>query len=218
MIKLTDEQINACFERVMYGEEPTREAIGRAIEAEVLRLNGGGGEAVAVVQDDNDGGQPYLKRLKHPLPATGTLLYQRNDENGLEVIREDSQEAAHAIQAMLKEYGYPSNPTNAARAGWRACRLSARPQKAAPQPQQAEPGAVMEGKLWLWKNFVNGRPEYWAFDNPYPVRMDCGDPQTLGEPCGYAIFKPSRNGRPDVPEERVLAAILIAQQKQMGQP
>ena len=39
-------------------------------------------------------------------------------------------------------------------------------------------------KLWLWKNFVDGKPEYLAFDNPFPVHMDCGDPQTLGEPCG----------------------------------
>ena len=51
-------------------------------------------------------------------------------------------------------------------------------------------------KLWLWKNFVDGKQEYWAFDNLYPVHMDGGDPQTLGEPCGYALFKPSRNGRP----------------------
>jgi hypothetical protein len=69
-------------------------------------------------------------------------------------------------------------------------------------------------KLWLWKNFVNGRPEYWAFDNPFPVRMDCGDPQTLGEPCGYAILKESRNGRPDVPEAEVLRRIALSAQKQ----
>jgi len=65
-------------------------------------------------------------------------------------------------------------------------------------------------KLWLWKNFVDGRPEYWAFDNPYPINMHDGDPQTLGEPCGYAIVKPSRNGRPDVPEEQVIEAIKRA--------
>jgi hypothetical protein len=81
---------------------------------------------------------------------------------------------------------------------------------AAPQPQEtAQP--VVQGepaqKLWLWKNFVNGRPEYWAFDNPYPIHMDNGDPQTLGEPCGYAIFKPSRTGRTDVSEEQVLRSI-----------
>jgi hypothetical protein len=65
-------------------------------------------------------------------------------------------------------------------------------------------------KLWLWKNFVDGKPEYWAFDNPFPVHMDCGDPQTLGEPCGYAIFKESRAGRPDVPEDEVLRRIAEA--------
>lgn len=64
----------------------------------------------------------------------------------------------------------------------------------------------MERKLWLWKNFVDGRPEYWAFDNPYPTN-DGGDPMTLGEPCGYAIFKRSTPGRIDVPEEQVIAAI-----------
>lgn len=49
--------------------------------------------------------------------------------------------------------------------------------------------------LWLWKNFVNGKPEYWAFDNLYPVELDSNDPQVLGEPCGYAIFKESRSGK-----------------------
>jgi hypothetical protein len=51
-------------------------------------------------------------------------------------------------------------------------------------------------KLWLWKNFVDGRQEYWAFDNLYPCYPN-GDPMVLGEPCGYAIFKPSVNGRPE---------------------
>jgi hypothetical protein len=62
-------------------------------------------------------------------------------------------------------------------------------------------------KLWLWKNFVGGRSEYWAFDNPYPINLTDGDPQTLGEPCGYALFKPSRQGRTDVSEEQVLRAV-----------
>jgi hypothetical protein len=62
-------------------------------------------------------------------------------------------------------------------------------------------------KLWLWKNFVDGRPEYWAFDNPYPCIPGGGDPLTIGEPCGYAIVKESVNGRPGVPEDKVLAAI-----------
>jgi len=36
---------------------------------------------------------------------------------------EISQEATDAIAAMMKEYGYPCNPANAARAAWRAARL-----------------------------------------------------------------------------------------------
>lgn len=72
-------------------------------------------------------------------------------------------------------------------------------------PQSAPPN-----KLWLWKNFVDGRPEYWAFDNPFPGHLDNGDPQTLGEPCGYALFKESRTGRTDVTEEQVLLRIEAA--------
>jgi len=54
-------------------------------------------------------------------------------------------------------------------------------------------------KLWLWKNFVDGKPEYWAYDNPFPIFMGSHDPQTLGEPCGYAWLKPSRVGREPAP-------------------
>jgi len=56
-----------------------------------------------------------------------------------------------------------------------------------------------EPKLWLWKNFVDGKQEYWVFDNLYPININDDDPQTLGDPCGYALFKPSRNGRKDTP-------------------
>ena len=59
--------------------------------------------------------------------------------------------------------------------------------------EQVEP----EPKLWLWKNFVDGKQEYWVFDNLYPININDDDPQTLGDPCGYALFKPSRNGRKD---------------------
>tara|TARA_R110000868_G_scaffold99334_1_gene273431 strand:+ start:314 stop:1303 length:990 start_codon:yes stop_codon:yes gene_type:complete len=69
-------------------------------------------------------------------------------------------------------------------------------------------------KLWLWKNFVNGQPEYWAFDNPYPIGLDHGDPQTLGEPCGYALVKQSRNGRPDVQYKFGLKAVEQVQPAQ----
>ena len=73
---------------------------------------------------------------------------------------------------------------------------------------------MKNNRLWLWKNFVNGRPEYWAFDNPFPCYdSQYGDPMTLGEPCGYAIFKQSFSGNPDYSENEVLAAINQANAK-----
>ncbi len=45
-----------------------------------------------------------------------------------------------------------------------------------------------ERRLWLWRN----GDHFWAFDHLYPGRTDCGDPATLGEPAGWAIWKPSR--------------------------
>lgn len=70
-------------------------------------------------------------------------------------------------------------------------------------------------KLWLWKNFVDDRPEYWAFDNPYPCHAG-GDPMTLGEPCGYAIFKKSTPGRTDVVEAHVIEDIKRVMDKARG--
>lgn len=69
-----------------------------------------------------------------------------------------------------------------------------------------------EARLWLWRNFVDGRPEYWAFDNPYPCFPN-GDPMTLGEPCGYAIVKQSTRGRNDTSDDEVIAAIRRALQE-----
>lgn len=62
-------------------------------------------------------------------------------------------------------------------------------------------------KLWLWQNFVNGRPEYWAFDNAYPCHPGPGDPITLGEPAGYALVMDSVCGRP-YSEDDVIADIV----------
>jgi hypothetical protein len=67
-------------------------------------------------------------------------------------------------------------------------------------------GPAFGERLWLWRNFVDGKPEYWAFDNPYPCYAN-GDPMTLGEPCGYALVRPSINARPDAKAEDVIAAI-----------
>lgn len=74
---------------------------------------------------------------------------------------------------------------------------------------------MSEMRLWLWRNFVGGRPEYWAFDNPFPCD-ESGDPLTLGEPCGWALFKQSENGRPDVPDDEVEAAIALSSGRHAG--
>ncbi|QIM51585.1 hypothetical protein [Hydrogenophaga crocea] len=78
---------------------------------------------------------------------------------------------------------------------WQArAALASQPQAAIGHPK----------KLWLWRNHVGGRPEYWAFDNPYPKNLENADPQTVGQPCGYAIFKPSRDGSNGRTEDQVL--------------
>lgn len=78
------------------------------------------------------------------------------------------------------------------------------------------PADRQEGRrLWLWKNFVDGLPEYWAFDNPFPTK-DGGDPMTLGEPCGYAIFSSSTQGRTDVSEDEVIARIAALASRAKG--
>ena len=71
-------------------------------------------------------------------------------------------------------------------------------------------------RVWLWRNFVNGRPEYWAFDNAFPVDAN-GDPLTLGEPCGYAIIMDSQNGRPEISDEEVTAAVRAALARARGE-
>lgn len=65
----------------------------------------------------------------------------------------------------------------------------------------------MQSKLWLWRNFVDGKPEYLAFDNPYPCYVN-GDPMTIGEPCGYAFFKSSENGRPGISDDEVVSRMV----------
>lgn len=110
------------------------------------------------------------------------------------------------------------DPEEPGRMEWYRDQLTKAMLASAPQPSvdlaACDRGGVTQPltdkRLWLWKNFVDGRPEYWAFDNAYPIHLEHGDPQTLGEPCGYAIFKPSRTGRTDVSEEQVLRAIARA--------
>lgn len=41
-------------------------------------------------------------------------------------------------------------------------------------------------KLWIWRN----GDHFWVFDHEFPTYAD-GDPQTLGKPHGWGIFKPN---------------------------
>lgn len=61
-------------------------------------------------------------------------------------------------------------------------------------------------KLWLWRNFVDGDPQYWAFESPFPT-FENGDPITLGSPAGYAIVKPCADGRNGRTDESVIEEI-----------
>jgi hypothetical protein len=77
-------------------------------------------------------------KLAAPQPQQAKEPSWKNADAGLygpeyqdqQVPREDTEEANDAIRAMLKEYNYPANPNNAARAGYRACRLIAQQEKA----------------------------------------------------------------------------------------
>ena len=52
----------------------------------------------------------------------------------------------------------------------------------------------MSKRFWLFRNYVDGVPQFLAFDNPYPCHPD-GDPMTLGQPYGVAFFVESDTGR-----------------------
>jgi len=117
------------------------------------------------------------------------------------------------IQKLLKQSGYDNATPEEKEAFIAGIRYREAETLDATLPLPVQP--VQEPvKLWLWKNFVDGKPEYWAFDNPFPIFMDSHDPQTLGEPCGYALLKPSRAGRTDVSDEQVLQDV----QKALAQP
>lgn len=63
------------------------------LRAELAALKVGQGEAVAWVIEDNDGTQPRIARLKHPLPPVGTKLYTAPPATGVIVPRELLEEA-----------------------------------------------------------------------------------------------------------------------------
>lgn len=69
---------------------------------------------------------------------------------------------------------------------------------------------MSEERIWLWKNSEEGKPEYVAYDNPWPIGTDHDDPLTLGEPAGWAYLKPSRDGSAGRTEEMAEAGCLQA--------
>jgi hypothetical protein len=117
--------------------------------------------------------------------------------------REEAQQVLEALEDAADHIGCPDDDDAIGIA-----RRTLRARLAQPEPK----------KLWLWKNFVDGRPEYWAFDNPYPTNLEDGDPQTLGQPCGYAIFKPSRDGSSGRTEEQVLREMASVKSKPQLEP
>lgn len=131
--------------------------------------------------------------------ALEELGFYLDERDGVWVVFDDGEEAT------------PANLTE--RVLWDALK-KARASLSLPAAGQ-EPVA----KLWLWKNFVNGRPEYWAFDNPFPCVSVGGDPLTFGEPCGWALLKPSVNGRPDRSEQEVTNTVVrLAAARQPAAP
>jgi len=52
----------------------------------------------------------------------------------------------------------------------------------------------MSKRFWLFRNYVDGVPQFLAFDNPCPCHPG-GDPMTLGAPYGVAFFVESDAGR-----------------------
>jgi hypothetical protein len=119
MIKLTPEQVSAIIKRWLEPERETYTGLVRAVEAEVLRLNGGGGEAVK-------------RRLVQIHDALCSDIGDTDPDVPEDMTDEEVRDempvfwAAKEIAALIGD------------APWdRYC--------VAPQPQQAEPGAVMEG-------------------------------------------------------------------------
>lgn len=90
----------------------------------------------------------------------------------------DLQEVGGAMSAC--PHGVPHR--------WPCAECDAAPTPAQPTPEPDE-------TLWLWQN----GDHFLAFRNLYPCFSPGGDPMTLGEPFGRAIFKQSHNreGKPN---------------------
>lgn len=65
------------------------------------------------------------------------------------------------------------------------------------------------GRIWLWRDFIDGLPRYVAYCNPFPCH-ESGDPLVIGQPCGWAYLMPSIDGRPGYSVDQVQAEITSA--------
>jgi len=143
------------------------------------------------------------------------------DPNEVGYLREQALDALRSVIAEM-EAGEPvmeigENESLMCRTLPLGTKLYTHPHPKAEPDRPVEANKTMGGpvqepvKLWLWKNFVNGVPEYWAFDNAFPVGVEHSDPLTLGEPCGYALLKESRKGRNDIADNEVLRRVVAAE-------
>lgn len=77
------------------------------ISAELAALKAGQGEAVAWVVEDDDGSQPRLARLKHPLPPVGTKLYTAPPATGVIVDPDLLRRVLSFMDSTNKNYPMP---------------------------------------------------------------------------------------------------------------
>lgn len=127
-MKLTDEQIKLVCRTGMWDDSWQSVQFARAIEAEVLRLNGVGGEAFPYSGADET--PPVFGRRWSTHPDG--FGFKRNDVDGNYVHIDDALSVLHQWQEEAERKAI--NFCNACSAAL-----------AVPQPQQAEPGAVLEG-------------------------------------------------------------------------
>lgn len=78
-------------------------------------------EPVAFLEMKYEGGHEYLAETYEG--ATNSFPVFAAPVVAPDVPTEITEVAQVAIENVLREYNYPANPKNAARAGWRACRL-----------------------------------------------------------------------------------------------
>ena len=140
------------------------------------------------------------ERLKQAEPTVDATLPGDLRAYATEWPHPGTDDVAKVIDAMLAKYGWPSNPRNAARAGYRAAQQIVQGRKftGSSASAHAADGLRNGTKLWLWRN---GKDTFVAYDNEWPCYSPGGDPMTLGEPAATAEFRSSytRDGKGSQP-------------------